>query len=172
MTSALADTQSIIWYLSDQAKLSAAALQALRTAERDHRLFVSAITLVEVRLGVEAGTVPGEVWDRLLAATAKQPRLGVLPVDAIVAEAVGRAAAANPSGVTGRIIAATAAAHELALVSAAPAGGTPTLAEAVRAAERAAIRAALDQCDQHRERAANVLGISVRTLHYKLSGDQ
>jgi two-component system NtrC family response regulator len=52
---------------------------------------------------------------------------------------------------------------------AAPARGTMTLDEAVRAAERAAIQAALNHCNQHRERTAQVLDISVRTLHYKMN---
>lgn len=50
-----------------------------------------------------------------------------------------------------------------------PATSLLTLDEAVRAAERAAILAALNECDQHREKAARLLDISVRTLHYKMS---
>lgn len=52
---------------------------------------------------------------------------------------------------------------------AAPVRGLTTLDEAVRAAERTAILAALNECDQHRERAARLLDISVRTLHYKMN---
>ncbi|MGE3806260.1 MAG: sigma-54-dependent transcriptional regulator [Gemmataceae bacterium] len=44
-----------------------------------------------------------------------------------------------------------------------------TLAEAAEDAEKAAILAALEQCNQHRERAARLLDISVRTLHYKMN---
>lgn len=44
-----------------------------------------------------------------------------------------------------------------------------TLEYAVEEAEKAAILAALGICDQHRERSAAVLGISVRTLHYKMN---
>ncbi len=44
-----------------------------------------------------------------------------------------------------------------------------TLAEVVEEAEKQAILAALAACDYHRERAAKMLDISVRTLHYKLS---
>lgn len=54
-------------------------------------------------------------------------------------------------------------------VRAVPIRGLTTLDEAVRAAERAAILAALNECDQHRERAASLLDISVRTLHYKMN---
>jgi len=42
------------------------------------------------------------------------------------------------------------------------------LESATREAERKAIMTALEQADDHRERAAELLGISVRTLHYKL----
>jgi two-component system response regulator AtoC len=50
-----------------------------------------------------------------------------------------------------------------------PREGTATLESVVAEAERAAILAALDKCNQHRERAAELLDISVRTLHYKLN---
>ena len=48
-------------------------------------------------------------------------------------------------------------------------GDPGTLAEAVEQAEQRAIRAALDACDCHRERAARMLDISVRSLHYKMN---
>jgi two-component system, NtrC family, response regulator AtoC len=44
-----------------------------------------------------------------------------------------------------------------------------TLEAAVQEAEKHAIHAALVKCDQHRERTANLLGVSVRTLHYKMN---
>ena len=44
-----------------------------------------------------------------------------------------------------------------------------TLAEATEMAEKQAIVAALSQCDFHREQTAKTLGVSVRTLHYKMS---
>jgi len=50
-----------------------------------------------------------------------------------------------------------------------PRHGVTTLEEAVQEAERQAILAALDACRQHRERTAQVLGVSVRTLHYKMN---
>jgi two-component system NtrC family response regulator len=50
-----------------------------------------------------------------------------------------------------------------------PSGSVATLESAAQEAEKAAILAALGQCNQHRERAAALLDISVRTLHYKMS---
>jgi two-component system NtrC family response regulator len=50
-----------------------------------------------------------------------------------------------------------------------PSGAVVSLDDAVREAETAAILAALAQCNQHRERTAKLLGVSVRTLHYKMN---
>jgi two-component system NtrC family response regulator len=50
-----------------------------------------------------------------------------------------------------------------------PRPGTLNLDAAVQETEKAAILAALAQCDNHRERTAQVLGISVRTLRYKMN---
>jgi two-component system NtrC family response regulator len=50
-----------------------------------------------------------------------------------------------------------------------PRPGTLDLDEAVQEAEKAVILAALAQCNNHRERTAQVLGISVRTLRYKMN---
>jgi two-component system NtrC family response regulator len=44
-----------------------------------------------------------------------------------------------------------------------------TLADSVEEAEREAITAALAASDCHREKTARILGVSVRTLHYKMS---
>lgn len=44
-----------------------------------------------------------------------------------------------------------------------------TLAAFVEQAEMSAIQAALAECDNHRERTAKLLDISVRTLHYKMN---
>jgi PIN domain nuclease of toxin-antitoxin system len=118
MTSVLANTQATIWYLLDQTTLSPAALQALSAAERTGRLFVSIITLVEVRLEVEAGRLPQGAWDRVQQAVADPRRtLTVLPVDAIVVDALGQVSPTEYPGMAGQIIAATAVAHELSVVS-------------------------------------------------------
>jgi two-component system response regulator AtoC len=45
----------------------------------------------------------------------------------------------------------------------------PSLEAAVAEVEKATILAALDRCNHHRERTAQLLGISVRTLHYKMN---
>lgn len=118
MTSVLADTQAVVWYLLDQTKLAPAALEALSAAERTGRLFISAITLVEVRLHAEAGELPREARAKLCEAVADRKRhLTVLPVDATVADALGQGTRTNRAGMSEQVIAATTAVHELRLVS-------------------------------------------------------
>jgi len=43
-----------------------------------------------------------------------------------------------------------------------------TLADAVQQCERDTIITALEQCEMHREKTARALGVSLRTLHYKM----
>jgi DNA-binding NtrC family response regulator len=50
-----------------------------------------------------------------------------------------------------------------------PEAAVPTLDAAVSEIEKATILAALERCNNHRERTAQMLGISVRTLHYKMN---
>jgi two-component system NtrC family response regulator len=50
-----------------------------------------------------------------------------------------------------------------------PEAAIPTLETAVSEVEKATILAALERCNNHRERTAQMLGISVRTLHYKMN---
>ncbi len=47
--------------------------------------------------------------------------------------------------------------------------GVLDLESAVQQTEKATILAALSQCNQHRERTAQLLGVSVRTLRYKMN---
>jgi len=51
----------------------------------------------------------------------------------------------------------------------APRQEIPTLEESIREAEKVAILSALSRCNNHRERTARLLGISIRTLQYKMS---
>jgi DNA-binding NtrC family response regulator len=58
---------------------------------------------------------------------------------------------------------------ELRPTTRAAAGGVRPLSDATEAAEKDAIQAALAASNCHREETAKVLGISVRTLHYKMN---
>ncbi len=71
--------------------------------------------------------------------------------------------------VTGDVITVADLPTELFADSASKSASTQTLAEVTEAAEKEGIRAALAACDFHREQTAKALGISVRTLHYKMN---
>ena len=61
MSDVLADTQAIVWFLFDTARLSAAADTALTEASQTGKIFLSAITLVELNYlaGKKASPTPG-----------------------------------------------------------------------------------------------------------------
>jgi PIN domain nuclease of toxin-antitoxin system len=80
MSVVLADTQAVVWALYDPARLSPAAAAALKGAMTAGRLFVSAITLVEVNFLVPKAEVP-EMPDRIVAATAVTHRLPLVSSD-------------------------------------------------------------------------------------------
>jgi DNA-binding NtrC family response regulator len=69
---------------------------------------------------------------------------------------------------TGDVIRASDLPPELALRAASKSAAVRTLAEAVEECERDAIAIALEACEFHREKTAQRLGVSIRTLHYKM----
>ncbi len=71
--------------------------------------------------------------------------------------------------VTDDVITAEHLPAELSRTRTAGSGAVRPLAEATEAAEKDAILAALAAADCHRENTARALGISVRTLHYKMN---
>ena len=71
--------------------------------------------------------------------------------------------------VTDDIIAAKQLPADLRPVSRSESGGVRPLSDATEAAEKDAIQAALAASNCHREDTAKALGISVRTLHYKMN---
>ena len=69
---------------------------------------------------------------------------------------------------TGDVIRAIDLPPELTPRAASRSATVRTLAEAVEECERDAIAIALEACEFHREKTAQRLGVSVRTLHYKM----
>jgi PIN domain nuclease of toxin-antitoxin system len=69
MTSVVADTHTLIWYLGDTNKLSTVALAALdRAINTNNPIYVSAISLVEIVYLIEKGRLPSEVLTRIFKA--------------------------------------------------------------------------------------------------------
>jgi PIN domain nuclease of toxin-antitoxin system len=120
MNDVLADTHSIVWLLFDPSRLSLAADTAMTNAAQSGRLYISAITLVELNYLAGKASFPySGVLSRLFALVADpNEALDVLPLTLEVAQAMDRVPRSEIADMPDRIIAATAVAHLLPLVSA------------------------------------------------------
>jgi PIN domain nuclease of toxin-antitoxin system len=119
MNGILADTHAVIWYLFEPSQLSSAADAALSGAVRaGEMIYVSAISVIEVRYLVEKNKVPPTTFDDLIA-DLFDPAMPVnlLSVDMDVVRAVEHIPRAIVPDLPDRIIAATALAHNLTLVT-------------------------------------------------------
>ena len=119
MNDVLADTHSIVWYLFDPPRLSPAADKALTAASQSGKVFISAITLVELNYLAGRASFPyAGVLPRLIAlATDPNEPLEVLPITLAVAQAMDQIPRTEIADMPDRIVAATAVAHKLPLVS-------------------------------------------------------
>jgi PIN domain nuclease of toxin-antitoxin system len=113
------DTHAVLWYLADDPELSAraaAALDAITIAGGP--IYVPAICVVEAIYLAEKGRIPLAALERLLLAVEEpNPRFVLAPLDRIVASAVRGVARADVPDLPDRVIAATAAALRLPLVT-------------------------------------------------------
>ena len=109
MSSVVADTHAAVWFRSEPQRLSMAATVALDEADANGKIFISAITLVELCYLVEKGRIAAEVLqgirDSLDDATTS---FTLVSVDREVADAVERVIRAEVPDMPDRIIAATA----------------------------------------------------------------
>lgn len=119
MGAVVADTHTLVWYLVDPARLSGPASVALEEAGRSgDPVYLSAITLIELRYLIEKGKLPQAVLDRLDAAL-DQPNsaFAVAPVDHPLARTLTRVPRDEVPDMPDRIIAATALQLGVPLVS-------------------------------------------------------
>ena len=118
MSSVVADTHAAVWFRSEPQRLSMAATVALDEADANGKIFISAITLVELCYLVEKGRIAAEVLqgirDSLDDATTS---FTLVSVDREVADAVERVLRAEVPDMPDRIIAATALHLGLPLVT-------------------------------------------------------
>ncbi|MEG4349773.1 type II toxin-antitoxin system VapC family toxin [Microcoleus sp. LAD1_D3] len=119
MPSVVADTHTLIWYIFELPRLSAAALTALDQAvDEGNFIYFSAITIVEISYLIERGRLAGEVLTRVLNA-ADDPNVGILlaPLDRNISASIQQIDRATVPDMPDRIIAATALSLSLPLVT-------------------------------------------------------
>src|SRR5579864_5299096 len=115
----IADTHAIVWYLTSPSMLSATALAALDGANQSSApIVIASITLVELQYLVEKGKIPQKALDRigeLLDEPAASIR--VAPLDRVICDSVRHVSRSEVPDRPDRIIAATARALGMPLVS-------------------------------------------------------
>jgi len=119
MAAVAVDTHAIVWYLTGDSRLSAAATAALdsATAGGDF-IHVPSVCLVELTYLIEKGRVPLTARDRLLSALDDPTApCRLAPLDRGVADALERVSRNEVADLPDRIIAATAVALGVPLVS-------------------------------------------------------
>lgn len=118
MKEIVADTHSLVWFLFDPSRLSAAAAAAMNAAANS-TIYVSAISLVELAYLIDKGRFTDLALD-LMIQVINDPASGVVlaPVDLPLAQAVRRVPRRLVPDMPDRIIAATALHRNLPLVTA------------------------------------------------------
>lgn len=119
MSDAVADTHAVVWHLADPSRLSANASAALSAAESTGKIWISTVTFIELIYLIEKGRlapiVLSELWNAVSDPT--EP-VEALPLSVGVASVFDRIPRGIVPDMPDRIIAATALAHGLPLVSA------------------------------------------------------
>ena len=119
MTSVVADTHTLIWYVFDLQRLSETALTALEQAiNTGNPIYISAITLIEIAYLVEKGRFAEEVLTRILNSL-DDPNVGIIlvPLDRNISGAIRQIDRVTVPDMPDRIIAATAFSLGIPLVT-------------------------------------------------------
>jgi PIN domain nuclease of toxin-antitoxin system len=115
----LLDTHALVWWVTVDRRLTAAAQRAIKTALRSGPVLASAISVMEIATAVRRGrlvlTVPIDQW---LADLRSLPEVQFEPVTAEIAALAGSIDGAMHGDSADRIIAATARAHGACIVTA------------------------------------------------------
>jgi PIN domain nuclease of toxin-antitoxin system len=119
MAAIVADTHAVVWYLTNNPRLSEAAARALDDASASgDPILIPSISLVEMTYLVEKGRIPSDARKNLvdLLAIPNSP-YELAPLDADVAAAVELIDRHVVPDLPDRVIAATALARNLVLAS-------------------------------------------------------
>ncbi len=119
MTSIVADTHALIWYILDPDLLSKLALKALDTASNQgDPIFLSAISIVEICYLVDKGRLTKTVLERVITAIeAENAGIEIISIDLKIGLAVRQISREIVPDMPDRIIAATALHLNIPLVT-------------------------------------------------------
>jgi PIN domain nuclease of toxin-antitoxin system len=119
MSAVVADTHTIIWFSTRARELSVTARAALVNAEQSgYPIYVPTIVVVELRYLIEKGTITQSEYD-LIVNTLRDPTkaASAQPLDLNVAEVLTQIPRATVPDMPDRIVAATALALGVPLVT-------------------------------------------------------
>ena len=119
MWGVVADTHTIVWYLSKDFRLSLAAHEALTMATTAGNLIhIPSICLVELTYLAEKGRLPSAAREALIEVLDDPAGpCTLVPLDRLVAEALQRIQRTEVPDLPDRIVAATALALQIPLIS-------------------------------------------------------
>jgi PIN domain nuclease of toxin-antitoxin system len=115
VSAVVADTQAVVWYLTEPTRLSEAAVSAMDAATASgSAIHVASITLVELRYLIEKKKLPATVLEWLTAELDDaESAFELVALTREVAEAMGEVSREAVPDMPDRIIAATA--HQMGL---------------------------------------------------------
>ncbi len=115
----VADTHTVLWYLYNDPRLSAAASAAMDAADAaGDQIAISSIALIEMVYLIEKGRIDAGAFERVLAALARRAATLVeVPLDRAIAQTMWRVDRAEVPDLPDRIIAASALYLGVPLVS-------------------------------------------------------
>ena len=119
MAAVVVDTHAVLWYLAQDPKLSQKAMETLDSAtQAGEPIYVPAICLVELTYLVEKNRLPITARERLIAALDDPEKpTHLVPMDRAIVDAVEFVSRTEVPDMPDRIIAATALALQLPLIS-------------------------------------------------------
>ncbi|MDX2034163.1 MAG: type II toxin-antitoxin system VapC family toxin [Blastocatellia bacterium] len=115
-----ADTHAIVWYIDSPSSLSPKAAGAMDNAADDatQRIFISAISLIEIHYLTEKGRINTSILPKILAEIDDpQPIIEVIPIDRQVSDHLALIPRNAVPDMPDRIIAATSLMLSLPLVT-------------------------------------------------------
>ena len=119
MSTIVADTHTIVWYLSKPEKLSQTATQILdKISQSGELIYLSAISIVELQYLIERNRIDLTILDRIIQNTRSTlPSIKIIPVTLEISIEMANIDRAIVPDMPDRIIAATALALNLPLVT-------------------------------------------------------